>query len=202
MILSFFDAHGACHAIELDVFFEELEEVFPGDFHIRESATDEHFYGGSAERDRGHGAICGDISAADDGDIAGGFEFLRVIEIIHIRGAQFFPGYIKGRAVRFSSGDDDGVKGVAERVGVIDFGIEVQADAIWDHDEFPVFFDDIVRETFVRDHIECAADFFSGFKDVDLEAGAHESRSSGHAGRSSADDGDFLSVWFGANQGV
>ncbi len=175
MILILLNADGACHAVELDVLFEEFEEIFAGNFHIGEAAADEHLDGSGTELDGGHGAVGGDISAPDDGDTARGLELLRVVEIIHIRGAQFLPGNLERRAVWLSGGDDYCIEIVGECARIIDFGIEVKRDAVGNVNVFPVFFDDIVGEAFVWDHIERAADFFARFEDFDAEAGADKS---------------------------
>ena len=85
-----------------------------------------------------------------------------------MRQAEFFALNVQLRRIRFSGRDNNAVILHQQRTDVADPGVQVQPYQRRIADKLPVFFDNVMRQSGVGDHVQRAADLISRFKDVNF----------------------------------
>ena len=108
------------------------------------------------------------IAAADDGNPAACGISFGMMQIFHMRQAEFFALNVQLRRIRFSGRDNNAVILHQQRTDVADPGVQVQPYQRRIADKLPVFFDNVMRQSGVGDHVQRAADLISRFKDVNF----------------------------------
>lgn len=184
------------HGGDVNVMRQQFFAVSIGDAHIRYSAADKHLNIFGAVLFGGYGAVSGNRTAADDGDVAVNGIFLMMAEIVGVSEGEFFTVDAEIDEIAFACGDNDAVKALSQKGRrILNRGVQPQVDAVVAlGQKIPVLDNDFVRQTGFGNKVQRAADFIRAFKNNDFVSLFNQRPSGGNPGRAGADDGDTAVV--------
>lgn len=205
------DTLGILEEVELDAFLLGVEDFFVAGGHFEQGTAVDEVDFLCTEAEGGTCGIHGDVSAAEDGDAAGGVDggigVLGVVGSHEVGAGEVFVGGIDADEVfafdahklgqAGAGSDEDGIEVVFfQQIGQLtrtaDDEIVIDLDA-HGAEAFELGLNDCFWEAEFWDSVnEDAAAFMEGFEEDDVMAGAADVCGDGDSGGAGADDGDLL----------